>query len=182
VDVSQGCGRDTPWTTALTTGKGLGMARARKSWREKLENPVAGLPKVVSVPDKWVKTMGGRQILVPTPMMVDEYVRTVPKGKLVTVGQIRRHLAGPFKADSTCPMTTGIFLRIISEAAEEDRHAGKKRVTPYWRVVKDDGSLNPKFPGGVDAHAEKLRREGHSIIAGVGRKVPKVADFEKSSI
>lgn len=54
------------------------MARARKSWREKRENPVAGLPKVCEVPDKWVKTMGSRQILVPTPMMVDEYVRTVP--------------------------------------------------------------------------------------------------------
>jgi alkylated DNA nucleotide flippase Atl1 len=158
------------------------MAKTRKSWREKLENPVAGLPKVVPVPDKWVKTMGGRQILVPTPMMVDEYVRTVPKGKLVTVGQIRRRLAKPFKADSTCPMTTGIFLRIISEAAEEDRQAGKKSVTPYWRVVKDDGSLNPKFPGGVEAHAEKLRAEGHQILAGKGKKPPQAADFAKSLV
>jgi hypothetical protein len=158
------------------------MVRTRKSWREKLENPVPGLPKVVDVPDKWVKTMGGRHILVPTPMMVDDYVRTIPKRRLATVGQIRRHLAEPFKADATCPMTMGIFLRIISEAAEESRQAGSKTVTPYWRVVKDDGSLNPKFPGGVEAHAEKLRQEGHDIIAGVGRKGPKVADFEKASI
>jgi alkylated DNA nucleotide flippase Atl1 len=158
------------------------MAKTRKSWREKLENPVAGLPKVVSVPDKWVKTMGGRRILVPTPMMVDEYVRTIPKGKLVTVGRIRQYLAKPFKADSTCPMTTGIFLRIISEAAEEDRQAGKKRITPYWRVVKDDGSLNPKFPGGVDAHAEKLRQEGHQIVPGKGKKPPQAANFEKSLV
>lgn len=156
------------------------MVRTRKSWREKLENPVAGLPKVVPVPDKWVKTMGGRQILVPTPMMVDEYVRTVPARKLVTVGQIRRRLAEPFKADSTCPLTTGIFLRIISEAAEEDYQAGKRSITPYWRVVKDDGSLNPKFPGGVEAHAEKLKAEGHEVLAGKGRKAPRVANFERS--
>ncbi len=157
------------------------MAKARsrrKSWREKLENPVPGLPKVCDVPDKWVKTMGGRRILVPTPMMVDELVRTVPERKLITVGQIRRHLAGPFSADSTCPMTTGIFLRIISEAAEEDRQAGKTSITPYWRVIKDDGTLNPKFPGGVEAHAQKLRDEGHEIVPGKGRKPAQVANFD----
>jgi len=158
------------------------MARARKSWREKLENPVPGLPKVCEVPDKWVKMMGGRQILVPTPRMVDDLVRTVPKRKLITVGQIRRRLAEPFGADSTCPMTTGIFLRIISEAAEEDRRSDRKTITPYWRVVKDDGSLNPKFPGGVEGHADKLLTEGHEIVAGKGKKPPKVADFEKSVV
>jgi len=153
------------------------MARARKSWHEKLENAVPGLPKVVDVPEKWVKTMGGRRILVPTPLMVDEVVRAVPERKLVTVGQIRRRLAGPFRADSTCPLTTGIFLRIISEAAEEDRQAGKTSITPYWRVIKDDGSLNPKFPGGAEAHAQKLRDEGHEIIPGKGKKPPRVANF-----
>ena len=158
------------------------MAKARKSWHEKLEKPVAGLPKVVNVPDKWVKTMGGRRVLVPTPMMVDELVRTVPKRKLITVGQIRQRLAQPFQADSTCPLTTGIFLRISSEAAEEDRQAGKRQITPYWRVVKDDGSLNPKFPGGVEAHAVKLKEEGHEILSGKGKKPPRVADFEKALV
>ena len=156
------------------------MARARKSWHEKLEKPVEGLPKVVEVPEKWVKMMGGRRVLVPTPMMVDELIRTVPRRKLITVGQIRRRLAQPFQADSTCPLTTGIFLRISSEAAEEDRQAGKKQITPYWRVVRDDGSLNPKFPGGVEAQAQKLKEEGHEIAPGKGKRPPRVVDFEKS--
>jgi len=162
--------------------KGPGMARTRKSWHEKLEKPVDGLPKVVDVPDKWVKTMGGRRVLVPTPMMVDELLRAVPKRKLITVGQIRQRLAQPFGADSTCPLTTGIFLRISSEAAEEDRQAGRKQITPYWRAVKDDGSMNPKFPGGVEAHAQKLREEGHKIVTGKGKKSPRVADFERSLV
>jgi hypothetical protein len=158
------------------------MARTRKSWREKREHTVPGLPKVCEVPDKWVKMMGGRRILVPTPKLVDEYVRTVPARRLVTVGQIRRRLAEPFQADSTCPLTTGIFLRIISEAAEEDRQAGANPITPYWRVVKDDGSLNPKFPGGVEAQAQRLREEGHAILTGKGKKPPRVADFENSLV
>jgi len=165
-------------------------SRARKSWHEKLHNPPEGLPKVVEVPPSWEKRMGGRKILVPTPMMADEVIRTVPKGKLITTNQIRQILAKPFKADSTCPLTLGIFLRIISEAAEEDRQAGKglsraqsrEQITPYWRVVKDDGSLNPKYPGGVEAHADLLRKEGHKITPSKGKKPPKVKDFEKALV
>jgi len=119
---------------------------------------------------------------VPTPLLVDGLIRKVPKGKLITVNQIRQRLAKEFKADATCPLTTGIFLRIISEVAEEDRQAGKKQITPYWRVVKDDGSLNPKYPGDVEAHAELLKKEGHRITPSKGKKPPKVAEFEKALV
>ena len=159
------------------------MTKARRTYasaREKLENPVAGLPKVVEVPEKCRKSMGGRRVLVPTPMMADEEIRTVRKGKLITAGRLRQRLAEKQRADSTCPMTMGISLRIISEAAEEDRHEGKKRITPYWRVVKDDGSLNPKFAEGVEAQATQLEAEGHRIIPGRGKRSPKVANFEKA--
>jgi hypothetical protein len=153
----------------------------RKSWREKLEKPaVDGLPKVVDVPEKWQKMMGGRRVLVPTPLMADAEIRTVRKGRLITTGQLRRRLAEPQKADSTCPMTLGMFLRIISEAAEEDRQNGVKRITPYWRVIKDDGSLNPKLAGGVEGQAARLVEEGHTLIPGKGKKPPRVEDFEKA--
>lgn len=155
----------------------------RRSWREKLENPaVEGLPKVVDVPQKWRKMMGGRRVLVPTPLMADEEIRTVRKGQLITTGQIRRRLADREGADSTCPMTLGIFLRIISEAAEEDRGNGKKRITPYRRVIKDDGSLNPKIAGGVEAQTARLQAEGHTILPGEGKKPPRVNDFEKTLV
>ena len=156
--------------------------KSRKSWREKLENPPKGLPKVVSGPAKWEKRFGGRRVLVPTPLLVDRLIRKVRKGKLVTVKQIRERLAKDFKAESTCPLTTGIFIRIAAETAEEDFQIGKKRITPYGRVIKADGGLNPKFPGGVKAQAMRLRQEGHRIAAGKGKKPPKVKDFEKSLV
>lgn len=157
-----------------------GKFKSRTRWREKLENPPEGLPKVVNGPAKWVKRFGGRRVLVPTPLLVDELVRKVRKGKLVTVKQIRERLAKAFKAESTCPLTTGIFIRIVAETAEEDLQLGKKRITPYWRVIKKDGSLNAKFPGGVKAQAAHLKKEGHNILPGKGKKPPKVRDFEKS--
>lgn len=122
---------------------------------------------------------GRGRMLIPRPLDVDAFMRRVEKGKLVTVDQIRERLAKDCGADFTCPLCTGIFLRIASETAEEDLSRGEKQITPYWRVVKPDGSLNEKFPGGVDAHATHLREEGHTIEPSKGKKPPKVRDFEK---
>ena len=154
--------------------------KTRKSWREKLENPPEGLPKVVTGPPKWEKRFGGRRVLVATPLLVDGLIRRVQRGKLVTIGQIRQRLAKDFEADSTCPLTTGIFVRIAAEAVEEDLQMGRQEITPYWRVIRDDGSLNEKFPGGVAAQAAHLQEEGHTIEPSKGKKPPKVRDFEKS--
>jgi alkylated DNA nucleotide flippase Atl1 len=60
-------------------------------------------------------------------------------------------------------MVAGMFVRIVAEAAEEDLRAGKARVTPWWRVVRDDGSLFEKLPGRPVGQAERLEAEGHEI-------------------
>ena len=148
--------------------------RSRVPWREKMEKPQE--PKLVEIPPK-ISQFGKGSMLIPTPKLVDEIVRQVPRGRLVTVGEIRRRLAADFSADVTCPLTTGIFIRIVAEASEEDRANGRKRVAPYWRVIKDDGSLNPKFPGGVEQQARYLRSEGCAI----GRRGTKTVlkDFER---
>ena len=147
---------------------------SRTRWREKLQKPQE--PKIVKVPPK-MSRFGKGTMLIPTPKLVDALIRKVPKGKLVTVSELRRRLAADFAADVTCPLTTGIFVRIAAEAAEEDRANGRARVTPYWRVVKDDGSLNPKFPGGVDNQAQYLRDEGFTLNR--NRKTPRVEEFER---
>lgn len=149
----------------------------KKSWKEKFENPAKGLPKVVNGPPEWIKRFGGRKVLIATPYLVDEVIRKVPKGKLVTIKQIREKLAKDFKAESTCPLTTGIFLRIVSEVAEEDKKSGKRKVAPYWRIVRENGSLIDKFPGELKAQAKYLKEEGHKILS--DKKVPKVKEFDK---
>jgi hypothetical protein len=148
----------------------------RRSWREKMDNP--NLPKVVEAPPKWRKDPKGRgSMLIPSPHQVDAVIRSVRKGSLITVTQIREVLAAQHMTEMTCPLTTGIFIRIAAEAAEEDARAGKTRITPYWRVIKDDGSLNPKFPGGADSQADRLRAEGHHIVESKGKRPPRVAAF-----
>ncbi len=75
-------------------------------------------------------------------------------------------------------MGTGIFAAIAARAAEEDAAEGGQDITPYWRTLKAGGTLNEKYPGGVDAQAARLREEGHEIIPGKDGKPRKVKDFE----
>ena len=42
-------------------------------------------------------------------MLINELMKKVPNGKLITVTQIRDYLAKKNKADFTYPMTAGIF-------------------------------------------------------------------------
>ena len=154
------------------------MAKTGKNWREKLEKTV-GLPKIVDIPKKMEKRLGKGKLLVPKPLDVDALIRKIKKGKLITQEQIREKLARDFKVNATCPITTGIFVRIAAEAAEEDLKNGKKQITPYWRVIKGDGRLNEKFPGNMKIQTKRLKGEGHRILASKGKKPPQVKDFER---
>lgn len=149
--------------------------RSKSRWRDKLERRQE--PKLVRIPAKMAARFGKGFMLIPTPKLVDEIIRKVPKGKLVTVGEIRKKLARDHHADVTCPLTTGIFLRIAAEAAVEDQENGAKRFTPYWRVVRDDGGFNPKLPGGVNGQTRRLRAEGFDVVR--KGKNPVVKDFER---
>jgi hypothetical protein len=153
--------------------------KSRTPWRQKLEHPNAPLPKIVRVPTKWKARFGTGTMAIAHPLHVDALIRTVPKGRLVTQTQLRERLARQYKCDHTCPLTTGIFVRIAAEVAEEDRRAGKKVITPYWRVVRDDGKLNEKLPGGRAAQARYLRAEGFRIERGKGKQPPRVREFDR---
>lgn len=150
--------------------------KAKKSWREKMK--VEQEPKIVKLPPEGWQRMGGRTMLVSTPHDVDALIRKIPKGKVATSAQLRQRLAEDAGAECACPTSTGIFVRIAAEAAEEERAEGAKRVTPYWRVLAKDGGLNEKFPGGVKAQIENLRAEGLEVEPATGKKPPRVREFE----
>ena len=151
--------------------------KSPKSWREKLEKEMR--PKVVNVPERWAKRIGHGKMLVPSPLLVDTVIKRVAKGKLATVNNIRDYLADKFNADLSCPLTTGIFINIAAHTAEEDKTKGKTNITPYWRVLKEGGFLNPKFPGGVKRQAAYLKQEGFEILKGKTDDLLFVKDYSK---
>jgi alkylated DNA nucleotide flippase Atl1 len=152
--------------------------KPRKSWQEKLADS-KDFPRVEEITNKMSKRWGTGTVVIPAPMEVDEIMRKVPKGKLITINQIRETLARRHGATICCPITTGIFAHIVAHAAEEAVSEGKKNITPYWRTLKSGGELNEKYPGGVEKQSARLKTEGHTIEPGKGKKPPKVKDFEK---
>lgn len=143
---------------------------------EKLRKPQR--PEVKPLPDR-MSNWGppGSAMLISTPQEVDALVGKVRKGRLATLNNLRDALARQHKADLTCPITTGIFLNIVARAAGEMEEMGAKRVTPYWRVLKSDGTLNDKYPGGVKDQKKRLEAEGFRVVK-KGKFNWMVEDFE----
>ena len=48
--------------------------------------------------------------------------------------------------------------------AEEVVKQGDALRIPYWRTLKADGFLNEKYPGGAEAHKQKLEDEGFTVL------------------
>ena len=138
----------------------------------------AMLPKVQIITDEAViRKYGGEKMFFAPPLAYDEIMKTIPFGKVITVGAIREYLAKKNHADFTDPMTAGIFVSIAAWASWQ-RSADK---TPYWRTLKANGELNAKYPGGIEAQKEKLASEGHTILQ-KGRKNIRyyVKDYENA--
>ncbi|MCA9234029.1 MAG: MGMT family protein [Planctomycetales bacterium] len=152
------------------------MPRTKKSWTEKLHDS-KGHPTVAPVTGAMRRRWGEGVMVIAAPVEVDEIMRTVRRGRLITIDLIRARLAAKHGADFACPMTTGIFAWIAAHAAAEAEAAGKKRITPYWRTLKARGELNGKYPGGIDNVRARLEAEGFTIAQRGQRFF--VEDFEK---
>jgi hypothetical protein len=155
------------------------MTAKKKTWCEKL-NDNKGLPKVEKINPAMSKRWGTGTVVIPAPIEVDELMRMVPPGKLVTINEIRAALARKHEATIGCPLTTGIFVWIAAHAAEERKRNGEKNITPNWRTLKSGGFLNEKYPGGTEAQRLLLEKEGHTVIKKGKRYV--VLNFENSLI
>jgi len=147
------------------------MAYKRKTWAEKLADD-KGFPKVFPIDTTKSKRWGEGTFVIPAPMEVDALMRRVRKGRLTTIDAMRKVLARRHGATIACPITTGIFAWVAAHAAAE---AGKRKGTPYWRTIKSNGELNPKYPGGIAALKRLLKAENHKVIQKRNRFF--VADF-----
>jgi alkylated DNA nucleotide flippase Atl1 len=149
----------------------------RKTWREKLADD-KNLPRVIRVSGAAAKRWGGTTMAIAAPREIDALMRTVPRGRVTTINELRAAIAKKHRAEAACPITTGIFSWIAANAAEEAAEAGAKKITPYWRTLKSSGELNAKFPGGISNQQRKLATEGHAFVTRGTRIF--VRDYEKA--
>lgn len=136
------------------------------------------MPKIQIVKDEaTIQKQGGEKMFFAPPIIYDEIMKKVPKGKVLTISAIRDYLARKNDADFTDPITAGIFTSIVAWAS----YQRKENETPYWRILKANGELNPKYPEGIALQKKKLEEEGHTVIA-KGRTNIRyyVKDYEKN--
>lgn len=120
----------------------------------------------------------GGAMVVSTPAEVDGLIRRVGPGEVATLDDLRAALARRHDTAVACPVSTAIFVGMCARAAEERRAAGAAPddLTPWWRVLKPGGLLNPKLPGGVERQKALLEQEG--VRASPLRRHLAVYDFE----
>ncbi len=160
----------------------MGGSMKKKSWIEKL-NDSKDLPRIVKITAEQTSKKNlfgldaGDTMVIPSPLEVNELMKKVRKGKLITINEIRKSLARKYGVTTACPLTTGIFAWISVNTADEEKNQGKVRITPYWRTLKVNGEINPKYPGGVKQQIKLLQSEGFEVIKN-GEKFF-VKDYEK---
>lgn len=147
--------KKNPRTAQSTFKPGKG-----KTWAQKIEH---AKPHEVKVNENgFADIPPGSTMLIATPRIIDEYVRQIPKGKEVSLQTMRKDLAAEFQAEYTCPVTTGIFLRIVAEAAHEQFTKGKplSNIAPFWRVIDEKSTIGKKVSFGSDFIVAQRKKEG----------------------
>lgn len=136
------------------------MAARRKTWTEKL-NPTAK-HKVERIDKDFADIPAGASMLVATPQIVREYISAIPEGTSTDIKTMRKDLAASFGAEYSCPVTSGIFLRIVAEHAWEQLEQGVAidDVPPFWRIIDLKSNTAKKLSFGTDFIREQRQKEG----------------------
>ena len=159
----------------------------KKTWFEKMQDK-PGYPKILILEEKFpcfkaVHKMGvevGQEIVITNTKEVISIMAAVPHGKVVTLREICVALAEKHGVAGCCTLTTGIFVMTVANAVEEVKEKGEiteLSQVPWWRTLKMEGFLNPKYPGGQEAHQALLEAEGIQCISR-GKKL-QVANVEE---
>jgi hypothetical protein len=135
------------------------MAYKRKTWLEKMHNGQPAKTEITA--KKFADIPEGASMFIATPQIVDAYIRNIPRGMHCSLQQMRKDLAAEHHTEYTCPVTSGIFLRIVAEAAYEQYAAGKplKSITPFWRMIDHKAPVAKKLTFGVDFVREQRVKE-----------------------
>ncbi|MFA6261920.1 MAG: hypothetical protein WC760_10655 [Bacteroidia bacterium] len=134
---------------------------ARKSWTEKFNTLKTA--EVKRTEKAFADIPAGARMLIATPAIVEEYIRNIPKGHSTHIRQMRKDLAAMYHAEYTCPVTSGIFIRIVAEKAYEEFLAGKKRIAPFWRILDPDSPAAKKLSFGTSFILQQRISEGIEI-------------------
>lgn len=118
-------------------------------------------PHSVTLHSDFAGVKAGMTMLISSPGDIAHYIVKIPRGESRTIARLRSDLARRANADSMCPVTTSIFLRIVAEVALGDMASGKDmtEVPPFWRVIEPSSKLAAKLSCGIEGLEHLMRLE-----------------------
>jgi hypothetical protein len=123
--------RPTDWRKSFTAAKG---------------------PHIVMLHSDFAGVKAGNTMLISSPGEIANYLARIPAGETRTIDRLRNELARKAGAQSMCPVTTAIYLKVVAEVALLDLSEGKAldQVIPFWRAVMPDSKVAGKLSCGRD--------------------------------
>ena len=136
--------------------------KTKKSWLEKLHENKGSKIKRIDI--DFADIPSGSNMFIATPKIIDEYIKEIGFGKRTDLKTLRKDLAIEHNADYTCPVTTGIFLRIVAEANYEKLQQGipLEEITPFWRVIEPNSALAKKLTFGQEFLIQQVEKENRN--------------------
>lgn len=124
--------------------------RVKMSWIDKRDSDYSY--KIKTSTKSFADIEEGSKMLVATPLIIDSYIKKIPFGTVINLSTLRDDLAHEFQVDTTCPVATAIFLKIVANASYEELGLGIdiSEVAPFWRVVDPDSKLAKKLNCGIE--------------------------------
>ncbi len=86
---------------------------------------------------KFADMKAGDRMYISSPEEIKSFIINIPRGTSKSLKEMRLDIANTKGADNTCPVTTGIFLRMVIEDNIEN--------FPYWRIIDQNHSLVTKL-------------------------------------
>lgn len=115
-----------------------------RSWEEKFFSKKEF--EIKTIQKSFWGHVAGSKMLIPSPNIIQNYINQIDPGCVSDVEIMRNDLAIEYGTDFTCPMTTGIFLRIVAEYNYErlDRN-NNNEICPFWRIIDPSSKLSEKL-------------------------------------
>lgn len=131
-----------------------------KTWQQKFHN--GRVPLIETCPSDFGGIPAGAPFLISTPAEIDAWIRALPRGREASLQNLRRDIALSHGVEYMCPLTAGIFLRIVAEKAWEEYTGGSPvpAITPFWRVIGPRTPLARKLSFGTGFIEEMRAAEG----------------------
>lgn len=103
----------------------------------------------------------GYKMLSPTPGVILHYINQHNAGIRLEVITMRDEPALTCDPDFTCPLTSGIFLRIVAEMNYEKYAQGAplETICPFWRIINPTSKLGGKLSFGTEFIREMRQKE-----------------------